>query len=172
MIDLVSLLWKRRHSAGQEGLRNRKEKQQSFHRGRVRVLRFGKGLLVFLVADRFCWRRVKPPLSEPPSTGPKADFGRNRFSDSGAGSLVWSFRPRSSRGGHKTHGEGDGIWSYRKRSLPPSERPSRLPSLTLCDLLSRSQTFPAGRTLHIESLTREKLRSYLQSDSLRSRSTR
>ncbi|GAA5904841.1 uncharacterized protein JCM6883_004880 [Sporobolomyces salmoneus] len=30
----------------------------------------------------------------------------------GAGSLVWSFRPRSSRGGHKTHGEGDGIWSY------------------------------------------------------------
>ncbi|GAA5863738.1 hypothetical protein JCM1840_005748 [Sporobolomyces johnsonii] len=30
----------------------------------------------------------------------------------GAGSLVWSFRPRSSRGGHKTHGEGNGIWSY------------------------------------------------------------
>ncbi|GAA5945121.1 uncharacterized protein JCM15063_006526 [Sporobolomyces koalae] len=30
----------------------------------------------------------------------------------GAGSIVWSFRPRSSRGGHKTHGEGNGIWSY------------------------------------------------------------
>jgi len=31
----------------------------------------------------------------------------------GAGSLVWSLRPHSARGGHKTHGEGDGIWSYR-----------------------------------------------------------
>ncbi|GAA5848532.1 hypothetical protein JCM8547_004542 [Rhodosporidiobolus lusitaniae] len=30
----------------------------------------------------------------------------------GAGSLVWSLRPHSSRGGYKTHGEGDGNWSY------------------------------------------------------------
>ncbi|GAA6009071.1 hypothetical protein JCM10207_004083 [Rhodosporidiobolus poonsookiae] len=30
----------------------------------------------------------------------------------GAGSLVWSFRPHSAKGGHKTHGEGDGHWSY------------------------------------------------------------
>lgn len=32
----------------------------------------------------------------------------------GAGSLAWSLRPASSRGGFKTHGEGNGIWSYRK----------------------------------------------------------
>ncbi|BGP13851.1 hypothetical protein JCM10213v2_001789 [Rhodosporidiobolus nylandii] len=30
----------------------------------------------------------------------------------GAGSLVWSLRPHSAKGGHKTHGEGDGHWSY------------------------------------------------------------
>ncbi|GAA5968157.1 hypothetical protein JCM11641_003752 [Rhodosporidiobolus odoratus] len=30
----------------------------------------------------------------------------------GAGSLVWSFRPHSAKGGHKTHSEGDGHWSY------------------------------------------------------------
>ncbi|BGP53888.1 hypothetical protein JCM8202_006081 [Rhodotorula sphaerocarpa] len=30
----------------------------------------------------------------------------------GAGSLVWSLRPHSARGGFKTHGEGNGIWSY------------------------------------------------------------
>lgn len=32
----------------------------------------------------------------------------------GAGALVWSLRPASSRGGWKTHGEDGGNWSYRE----------------------------------------------------------
>ncbi|GAA5938222.1 hypothetical protein JCM3775_002920 [Rhodotorula graminis] len=39
-------------------------------------------------------------------------FMKDLDSAGGAGSLVWSLRPHSARGGHKTHGEGDGIWSY------------------------------------------------------------
>ncbi|GJN88588.1 hypothetical protein Rhopal_001554-T1 [Rhodotorula paludigena] len=39
-------------------------------------------------------------------------FMKDVDSAGGAGSLVWSLRPHSAQGGHKTHGEGDGIWSY------------------------------------------------------------
>ncbi|GAA5830273.1 hypothetical protein JCM11251_001289 [Rhodosporidiobolus azoricus] len=47
---------------------------------------------------------------------PKADdyaaFLAAVESAGGAGALVWSLRPHSAKGGHKTHGEGDGQWSY------------------------------------------------------------
>ncbi|KAI5479565.1 Glycoside hydrolase, family 5 [Pseudohyphozyma bogoriensis] len=40
------------------------------------------------------------------------DFLSAIDSAGGAGSLVWSFRPHSSAGGFKTHGEDGGHWSY------------------------------------------------------------
>ncbi|GAA6037106.1 hypothetical protein JCM8097_008738 [Rhodosporidiobolus ruineniae] len=41
----------------------------------------------------------------------------------GAGSLIWSLRPHSARGGHKTHSEGDGNWSYHIPGWKPSAHP-------------------------------------------------
>ncbi|EGG02041.1 family 5 glycoside hydrolase [Melampsora larici-populina 98AG31] len=36
-----------------------------------------------------------------------------------AGTLAWSLRPHSAKGGFKTHGEGNGIWSYHAPGWKP-----------------------------------------------------
>lgn len=38
-----------------------------------------------------------------------------------SGTLIWSLRPHSSKGGFKTHGEGKGIWSYHAPGWMPSQ---------------------------------------------------
>lgn len=56
----------------------------------------------------------------------KEDYGRFlKMLDEagGAGSLAWSLRPHSSRGGFKTHGEGNGIWSYHAPGHPAPPHP-------------------------------------------------
>ncbi|GAA5859544.1 hypothetical protein JCM5353_006319, partial [Sporobolomyces roseus] len=82
-----------------------------------------------------------------------ASFLSQIDSAGGAGSLIWSFRPRSSRGGHKTHGEGDGIWSYHvpgwknsaHREFDPRES-SIVPSIRAASFKINSLKPPAHPT--------------------------